>query len=809
MSLPPSLCVVLAASVPAFIALACSSAAPPGEPVAQAVAHLEAQNLPYDADLAQPPEATIFFDPGWQENVQGTIYGGATVGLVASPDRFPSCGVGGVLTAFVRIDGAEALALPMSESQGGWPRATVQLPASAKRIETWLHAQDGDCSEWDSDLGKNYVFAAHAWQPTIVHFRSDWSEQADAALASGGVLVVDYDLNRLTECRATDQYGLPVWDIVGHVRFDTGDQLDHSVTYPVQSVGVTRDRERGLTLFPIPEQAARAEVWFENTQLPQPFPTAGACPAWDSNLNQNYSFPLVGGDSSRAGWAGDVDYVQYHRDPARHFGDVDPVWYFDTMAGAELAAWVEVQVYVPGLTDQPYAGQAQAAQAAGKLSAQAVTDALAGDVDGWGTTDLAFARQQGNNFVYTFPFWQLRYSIYQQPVVAPGLYQYYFRFSADNGATWLDAGKADGHARRFVVGPQMDCSMFPDRAPDGCPQKVGVGWAGSWGGLFTHACERRDGLADPVVFTKSAAGHDCMALTAEVWVPGLTDADADPATLRAEVVTDLGFEPGGPLSAPVSWPLVFDGRTGNNYRFRWDLGEHVGRADRGDYHYRFRFSADAGQTWYQLGKGDGPDGGADRALWIRNDSLDVAAQQTCENLESWQGPSTYYATCVDYEVAADYDASSCEFYVNAFGRGSFSHNGASAAWIEAYLRVGPQQGELLNAGMLTRYDDAGTQRMRYSMGVEIEPGYYETGFTYQQNQMGSGVFEASVQDVAFFVDVRRPDSNVVRLWWSNQGANFTLSDVFAVPGTVQGGGSTSIEYASDSAALFAQKHACQ
>jgi hypothetical protein len=807
----------LASAAIAFGAVAGCSSSGTGtqtEAVSEVVQHVEAANVPANADLSTAPEATIFFDPGWSEWVQGTLYSGGPVGVVASPERFPQCGVAGPLFAHVRIDGNEPVAYPMDEDQGGWPRATVDVPVGAQRLELWLEAAGPNgCQEWDSNVGANYTFAVYRWQPTLVHFLSDWSERAEGPLVAGGVMVIDYDLARLPECRDTDQYGLPVWDVVAHVRFGNGTQLDHTVTYPVQSSGVTLSKERGLALFPIPDGVTVLDVWFENWQLQMPWPQEGACPAWDSNFGANYHFAVVPPAQGAAvpGWVGSWDFVRFHRDPAEHQGDRDPAYYFDDMAGAEVATWVELQVWIPGVTDLSYASPQDAAQAAqARVLAEAVTDALGGEIDGWGATPLSFERQSGNNFVYSFRFWQLRYDIYHSPAIATGLYQYYARFSTDGGASWHTAGLEGGHARRFAVGPTTDCSLFPDHAPEGCPQAAGIGWAGTWGGLFTHACEHRNELPDPVVFTKSSLGHDCMSLTAEVWVPGLTDVDADPASLRAEVVTNVGFEAGGPLPAAVSYPLVFDGRTGNNYRFRWDVNEHVSRADRGDYHYRFRFSADNGQSWYEIASADGPQGGADRSLWIRNDSLDVEATEPCTGVESWQGATNAFPLCLGYSVDANYDANNCELFVNAFGRGSFSHDGASASWLEAYLRVALQQGELLGAGMWTRYlDDSSTVQERFSLGTEIEPGYYKTGFTYARNALDGSPYSWQVTAVAFFVDVRRPDGQVVRLWVSNHGTNYGLDAIFAVPGYVQGGGITSVEYADESVALFDQKRACQ
>lgn len=162
-----------------------------------------------------------------------------------------------------------------------------------------------------------------------------------------------------------------------------------------------------------------------------------------------------------------------------------------------------------------------------------------------------------------------------------------------------------------------------------------------------------------------------------------------------------------------------------------------------------------------------------------------------------------------YTVSESHDADHAEMFVNAFGRGSFSRHGASACWLEAYLRVAPQQGELLGAGMWTRYvDESRVTHERFSLGTEIEPGYFKTGFTYVRNAPDGISYTWRVAAVAFFVDVQREGGQVVRLWVSGHGANFTLEAIFAKPGYLLATGLASIEYADESVGLFDQKRAC-
>ena len=100
----------------------------------------------------------------------------------------------------------------------------------------------------------------------------------------------------------------------------------------------------------------------------------------------------------------------------------------------------------------------------------------------------------------------------------------------------------------------------------------------------------------------------CMFVDADVYVPGLTDVDADPAGIVAQV--NYGFDDQDPVAG---W-LTYQGRVGNNYRYRWELPRDVLQQSSWDkITYRFRFSTD-GLNWYTIGQAQGPEGGDARTL---------------------------------------------------------------------------------------------------------------------------------------------------------------------------------------------------
>lgn len=763
------------------------------------------------AALTVDHEAVLNFMAGYSEVLTNApIYAGGRCRVVYDASRLPTCrGTNGSqqgwnITLNYRQLPDQTVQTAVLTSAGVYLSATLQVVESATGLEMWfVNTNDKGCKAYDSNQSKNYRYEVSVpQQVTRVVFDRQWNETAEGAILQRGVMRLVYDPSRLPSCRALYN-GARTWSIYASWRFLPGGQTGTVSMF--DGVGAYEGEDKiGTPDVAVPADATAVELWFSSSDR-------AGCKAWDSNFGHNYRFEVVPpADAAPAvGWAGDIDFVIAYGNGDPHYGDRDPAYYWNNMDGAPASSRMEVQVWIPKITDVRYASEDAARTAAeSRVTAQAVSHALGGDAANpatWGNKPLRFVKQRGNNFVYAFDFWMLRYQIYNPTPIADGLYQYFFRFSTDAGTTWYEAGKKDGRAHRFVVAPQQDCSLFPDNAPDTCPKAKQVGWAGNWGGKFNGNCDQVSGVPNPVVFTKSSLGSNCMVINAEVWVQGLTDVNGDPNAIKAEVETDISFS-GGPLATPVTYALDYDGRVGNNYRYSWSqIHEHVGRADRGDYRYRFRFSADNGATWKVIGLNDTDQF---RALQVRNDSLDVGGTQVCENVERWDSAFQHTPDCMNYEPASNHSARNCEFFVNSFGKGNWSHNGAYANWVEAYLSVKQQDGLLQNVGMLVHYKDnadPSTVKTRISLGREISANYWRTGFTFEQN----AAYKFTIVDFAFFIDVQQQSGAVDRLWVSNSGANYTMENTFSVPGYVQGIGSGSVEYANESVVLFNQKKSCQ
>jgi Family of unknown function (DUF6209) len=113
-----------------------------------------------------------------------------------------------------------------------------------------------------------------------------WHEDLRGDLAQGGRLTVEYDPERLPDCRGI-RLGVPSWDIRGFVRFSPSGQhyegslvrrLDGSPVEPAQAMPLS---------VPVPVDARQAELWFQNID-------ARFCMTWDSRYGQNYWHDVSG-----------------------------------------------------------------------------------------------------------------------------------------------------------------------------------------------------------------------------------------------------------------------------------------------------------------------------------------------------------------------------------------------------------------------------------------------------------------------------------------------------------------------------------
>lgn len=149
---------------------------------------------------------------------------------------------------------------------------TLHLPAGLSgAMVLWFDVSSPGCQAWDSNHGNNYHFAIGA--PTL-SFNANWDEAQAGTLRAGEQFIINYDVDRLPECRAT--YNGPAWAIVAHYRFDNG---------PVQETVVTGSGRSVPAAITAPAGARHLEMWFVNTDR-------SSCVRYDSNYGSNYHFAV-------------------------------------------------------------------------------------------------------------------------------------------------------------------------------------------------------------------------------------------------------------------------------------------------------------------------------------------------------------------------------------------------------------------------------------------------------------------------------------------------------------------------------------
>ncbi len=245
-----------------------------------------------------------------------------------------------------------------------------------------------------------------------------------------------------------------------------------------------------------------------------------------------------------------------------------------------------------------------------------------------------------------------------------------------------------------------------------------------------------------------------------------------------------------------------------------------------DASFMFRIPTDAQRVelWFQNYTGAGSSCVAWDSNFEANYGFDIwpaADHPRCLDLEKddsrvTNGDARYVYNqpyCVDYDLAGEYDANHCEFHVDALGLAYEGHYGIPLRWVFAYLQINTLEGTVVNAGQFTRYFDlvTGAEEVRYSMGRELTPGRWRVGFTYEKVVYAGSLMptiDAQLRELAFFIDVRRADGTVVRLWQSRGGQNFPFSDIEAHLGSPESIPYGNVRMATADALVYDARDAC-
>lgn len=185
------------------------------------------------------------------------------------------------------------------------------------------------------------------------------------------------------------------------------------------------------------------------------------------------------------------------------------------------------------------------------------------------------------------------------------------------------------------------------------------------------------------------------------------------------------------------------------------------------------------------------------------------------------GDGTFQSTTLPYTVDEEFTANTCEFYVNAFGRGAFAKASAYRRWYEAWVSVdaaslvASQDGTILNVGMFAAWHGLNSDSpdgAALLLGREVEPAYYALRMNYDENLHGASftAVRREVTQLAFFLDVKRASGSVVRLWLTDGWQDFTPAGIFdGYPTHFLSLGLGGVSYILGDSPIYDQKRNCQ
>lgn len=231
---------------------------------------------------AQTAPVSITFDGSWNETPSvDPIPVGSQVVVNYDISRLPQCRSTTssgtptwTITGHVQLNRGPVASFWVAGLSPDNPyQRTLHLPAGVSgALVMWFDISGPGCQQaWDSNYGSNYHFAVGA--PTL-SFNSNWDEVVSGTLRAGETFIINYDVNRLPECRAT--YNGPAWVIVALYRFDSG---------PIEETVVTGYGTSAATPITAPPGARHLELWFRNTDR-------SSCVRYDNNQGSNYHFSL-------------------------------------------------------------------------------------------------------------------------------------------------------------------------------------------------------------------------------------------------------------------------------------------------------------------------------------------------------------------------------------------------------------------------------------------------------------------------------------------------------------------------------------
>jgi hypothetical protein len=285
-----------------------------------------------------------------------------------------------------------------------------------------------------------------------LYFGAYFEETLSKAIVAGRMLSVFYEPDRISQCRGQ---GAKVE--LFYVFPPSTEQQSIVVASFNEQTGRFEATEKTIS---IPSDASKVVFWAKNSDMT-------GCVAWDSDYGKNYAFPVFSASvlASPVTWAGNFQFVWITEGGVVYKGDVDPAYFFESMLGSELVTAVQVQVYMPGVTDIDYPPEVLEQVANTAIRALIITDAYPLSYGEKKAFPLKYVGRGGlDNHDFIYRFTPTRFEWFLLP---DGAYNYHFEVSMAESFERIVFGKPSDNTkdRVFVIARHPRCDLFPYNPP--------------------------------------------------------------------------------------------------------------------------------------------------------------------------------------------------------------------------------------------------------------------------------------------------------------------------------------------------------
>ncbi|EYF05356.1 DUF6209 family protein [Chondromyces apiculatus] len=228
--------------------------------------------------------ASLTFNADWSVVRAGQPTTAAPLFISYNTNRLPQCrGTGWTITGYQMTNRGPVSSFPVASAATPGTTASVALNlATGGDLELWFQVTDSTgCSAWDSNY--QYNFHADVLQNPTLTYADNGSESQYGTITGGSTLMVDYDIDRLGQCRL-GYMNFKTWNVHVHYRIDGGAEQVLPLTVAWGQFDL-EFRRQTPAFIPIPVGASEVELWFVGTDR-------GNCVQYDSEYGQNYVYTV-------------------------------------------------------------------------------------------------------------------------------------------------------------------------------------------------------------------------------------------------------------------------------------------------------------------------------------------------------------------------------------------------------------------------------------------------------------------------------------------------------------------------------------